>query len=392
MTKEEALNPKPHEKIAHLSKDEIDTVMEQYYSGENIKEIIENFNIEVSPSKLSSLFPPKVITDAECPYCKFPFWEVRPSKSSNSKPKAFCPKCNHYASNPCSCNNCQIALKTIVIFKREKKREKINQILKANIFDYVDYGNLNLIQKTYLGALLFARLSEDRFTINPFSFLGRPVSPTGTLDKEIYEELMNNRIIRISPQTCLDDLELIKDDTNIDFDWFKVSFSLNVKPSDGDQLKMIDSLINPAQQNGNNSEEVCALWKKIALNECIEYLLIKMNDSGFDFNPGEKTYSVFENLLTYFSTSQIYKVIWSSIKSSVNFLKKENISKNRAANSVITNCDNYGKKAIEEKWHVPAFDREKKIPQTALSKHFYDKILGIGDKGFHQVPRILHSD
>jgi hypothetical protein len=33
MTKEEALNPKPNDKIAHLTPEEIDEVIKLYYSG-----------------------------------------------------------------------------------------------------------------------------------------------------------------------------------------------------------------------------------------------------------------------------------------------------------------------------------------------------------------------
>jgi hypothetical protein len=197
--------------------------------------------------------------------------------------------------------------------------------------------------------------------------------------------------MRISNQACLDECRQ-KKGRQLVFNHFTVSFGLNVKPSDGDHAKMIDSLINPVQLNGNNSEEILALWKKIAFNECIEYLLVKMDESGFNFKPGKKTYSVFEKLLTHFSTSQVYGIIWSSIKSSKAFQEKKKITIQHAANSVITNCDIYGNKAIVENRELKPFNRENKIPQSALSKHFYDKIMGIGDKGFYQIPGILDPD
>ena len=58
------------------------------------------------------------------------------------------------------------------------------------------------------------------------------------------------------------------------------------------------------------------LWKKIAFYECMQYLMFKMRSVKYDFNPGLKTKTVFENLVSHFSVGQIYSIIYRAIANS----------------------------------------------------------------------------
>jgi hypothetical protein len=392
MTKEEALNPKPNDKIAHLTPEEIDEVIKLYYSGKKVSEIAEAFNIRLSHNELSSLLPPIVVIEEECPYCSLPLWKDRSSRSWSIEKDPYCPNCMHTASPHCNCINCRTERERLTALEEERKRKILSEIVRLENYEPVEYQDLTLTQRTYTGAVLRAGFSEDMSVIKPFDSFDEPLSPTKELDREIFDALTKSEILKISPESPITAFAEVEDDGNFTYYIYKVYLHLNLTSSETDRLWIIDRLINPPKHNESDVDKVLMLWRKIALSECIQYLLYNMDQVGFDFNPGKKTNLVFEDLLLKFSTSQIFGIIWSGVTHASRYFQEGNVSRKQAANSVITNCQRYGEKAILNKWDLKEFNRVKECPQTSLSKIFYNRVLGIGDSGFYEIPRILYSD
>lgn len=117
-----------------------------------------------------------------------------------------------------------------------------------------------------------------------------------------------------------------------------------------------------------------------------------MSTVDFKFNPGKKTNVVLKDLLNNFSTSQIYGIIWSGVTSATRYLQEGNITRRQATNSVITNCQRYGEKALLENWNVKHFNRTKNCQQSVISKYFFNRVMQIGDAGFTEIPRVLFKD
>ena len=53
-------------KLAHLSKAQIENLIERYYNAEKVKYLIEEYNIDTNLNQLVRLFPP-TITEETCP-------------------------------------------------------------------------------------------------------------------------------------------------------------------------------------------------------------------------------------------------------------------------------------------------------------------------------------
>lgn len=53
-------------KLAHLSKAQIENLIERYYNGEKVKSLIEEYKIYTNLNQLVRLFPP-TITEETCP-------------------------------------------------------------------------------------------------------------------------------------------------------------------------------------------------------------------------------------------------------------------------------------------------------------------------------------
>ncbi|TCS94982.1 hypothetical protein [Hazenella coriacea] len=120
----------------------------------------------------------------------------------------------------------------------------------------------------------------------------------------------------------------------------------------------------------------------------MQYLLYKLNDVGFTFSPGEKTLTVLNDLLNKFSTSQMFNLIWRSVKDASAFYLSKNVNKRHAANVAISSIQKYGEKAIADGWIIKGYQREFNLLQTSVSEVLYNRVLQIGRLGFESPPSI----
>ncbi|QDP39174.1 hypothetical protein [Radiobacillus deserti] len=150
---------------------------------------------------------------------------------------------------------------------------------------------------------------------------------------------------------------------------------------------MIQRLMYPSQEDFEEDKDFCFnMWKKIALNESIEYLLYSLDKVGFDFSPGEKTNKVFENLLEHFSVAQIYSIIYRAVANSTKLYQEKRMPRKKAANAVITFCESNGERAIAEGWNLSKYRRDYNLPETLISQVFFTSILKIAYIGFEEKP------
>jgi hypothetical protein len=77
-------------------------------------------------------------------------------------------------------------------------------------------------------------------------------------------------------------------------------------------------------------QESYELWKRVALKECVEYLIFVLNEHHFEFRPGEKTKQYLGHALDNFSTAQVFNTIWRAAKDAAAYYQREDISKKEA--------------------------------------------------------------
>ena len=91
--------------ISHLTEDEITELVNQYYDGVKVKELIERYSIDILSSKLVSVFP-LVRLDVTCEFCDVPMVTKLNSKNSYeqlSQKDVICPVCHHLQNSLCNC-------------------------------------------------------------------------------------------------------------------------------------------------------------------------------------------------------------------------------------------------------------------------------------------------
>ena len=198
--------------------------------------------------------------------------------------------------------------------------------------------------------------------------------------------MFSNKIIIIDPiHSDLNSFVLEHEEFPRIFYRYKACFELNLLMPP-DKKKFIQEILKPSIYNPEHEVEASHLWRQIAVEECIEYLLYNIKEVNFDFSPGEKTYTVLDELLNSFSVAQIYGIIWKQIAEATRLYQSKQMSQKHAANSIIGGCQRYGERAIMSKWNLTEYNRIKELPQSVISEFFFNVILEIGDLGFKAPP------
>lgn len=389
-----------HEKLRHLTMLQIESLMNKYYNGVKVSDIIKEYNIDTTSSKLYTLFPPIICEDIICPVCNEPMYKERDSKSSYSwnKKKPFCAICGHTDEIICKCNYCIAEREKVRKLNEERKvrilqekREKIKKVYDLNIVP-VNYSELNFREKVFLGALLRTSLSEDMEVILPLNDAERELAPTIGYIKEILSYLIGRGVVSVDSNSSIDAFLDSNEEKDIEFPNVyyitMVKYRINIV-GDEEIKNILSKIINPKSFSDADKEDALNIWKEIALEECIEYFEYQMKSVRFDFNIGEKTIAIFKDLLENFSVSQIYGIIYKSVANATKYYQESSVSKKQAANSVIGGCQRYAERAMINNWELAKYSRIKELPQSMISEFFFDRVIGVGSLGFNMPPSEL---
>lgn len=371
--------------LNHLSEAEIETLMQRYYAGETVSKLLKEYHLSVRPAELFRLFPREICKDKICEYCKEHLVRDRLSKTAStwwrSNSDIYCPVCNHrpYA-NSCRCGNCVDKERVFAEHQRVQIQKMYSQKRTP-----VDFFEISFEQKVYLGALCRALCKENLFEIRPYIYSNAVLAPTIDLVVQIYKSLHRDGIIAVSPTSSTEAFDVNADDFPNTYYVDRVTYYLNlVFPPNRQEL--FDEILNPTYYSPKHRDDALALWRKIAVGECLEYLVYRLQNVGFAFNPGDKTCKMFDILLNDFSVSQIYGIIWRAVSDVSKLYLEKGISKIYAANCVIGACERNAERAKMNGWVLTEYHRIKDLPQSALSSFFFNRVLGIGDKGFTLPP------
>ena len=389
-----------HEKLRHLTMLQIESLMNKYYNGVKASDIIKEYNIDTTSSKLYTLFPPIICEDIICPVCNEPMYKERDSKSSYSwnKKKPFCAICGHTDEIICKCNYCIAEREKVRKLNEERKvrilqekREKIKKVYDLNIVP-VNYSELNFREMVFLGALLRTSLSEDMEVILPLNDAERELAPTIGYIKEILSYLIGRGVISVDSNSSIDAFLDSNEEKDIEFPNVyyitMVKYRINIV-GDEEIKNILSKIINPKSFSDADKEDALNIWKEIALEECIEYFEYQMKSVRFDFNIGEKTIAIFKDLLENFSVSQIYGIIYKSVANATKYYQESSVSKKQAANSVIGGCQRYAERTMINNWELAKYSKIKELPQSMISEFFFDRVIGVGSLGFNMPPSEL---
>lgn len=370
-----------------LTPQQVDELIRRYYRGESAKSLIAEYELDVHPRLLYSLFPPEVIEEV-CEYCGTNLVKTRESRASLSGYRRIdnksCPICQHRPNaSPCTCENCQKKARLRLVRLRNAIRNKYDVE-----YSPIVYSELGFKDKVYLGALIQTAVNEDLYHVIPYVQTRMDLSPTAGFNREIYNTLIDKKIIVVDPSSPLECFDTKSDRFPEIFYIYKVKYNLNLFYPDNKNDLMLE-IINPQYYDIEISNHALEMWKKIAINECLEYLEYQLAKVRFDYSPGEKTITIFTKLLKDYSVSQIYAIIWHCISAASRDFQERRMSRLMAGNSVVSRCLKFGERAKLSNWDIKEYSRIRDLPQSEISSYFFNQVIRIGDNGFYHKPNLV---
>lgn len=380
-----------NEKLYHLTDYQIQQLIERYYKKEKVSDLISEYNLSLRPSQLVKSFPPEVL-EIECQYCKTNLIKPRVSRDYQSWKiiPEYCLNCGHEEGGFCSCKNCKDHEWYLEDKKRQQKQDFIDIWLNYDDDEKVELNELTLIDKIHLGALLREGISEDYNYIKPIESFINPLTPTYKFCSEVIDRLMDIEAIIIHPSTDPEFIEIVDyDNGNYRYYPYKVKWALNIKSENLNKVPLVESIMNPPDLESEDFDQAFLLWKKIALYESIEYFEHSVNNIlGIDYNVGDKTRSVLNDLTNDYSVSQIYGILYKATNNALRFQAEKGVSTKHASNTIVGNAQSFGERAKINNWDLQKYNRIKGCPQSALSRFFFERIIKIGFDGFNEIPNI----
>jgi hypothetical protein len=394
--------PAKHPKLAHLSDEHLEALVARYYAGSRTSDLVTEFGIDARPSDLFKLFSPREVATATCPYCEVNLWQKLPSKSSRYADPPYCPRCRHQdpqgTRHQCQCANCR--------GRAEERRQAVEDMKRALVREAYPAVELwqnpnvaSLAQQLTLRDAVFMTALFRNWHCDKSGAAGTPVSkerplaPTFDLAKGLLAHLAARGLISVSAESPTEAFDFDDELTRVAAHYiFKVRYRLfPMLPVDliPEALRTIDTMANegfwlPSAETVVN--EAVALWKELALHECLETFQHQGELHSLQTPLGDKTSLTFQSLLEDFSVAQVYNIVWSAARNAAAYYQRGGITKSQAANSMVGGCRTRGDKARVEGWEVKPYSRNFDRPRSELSLVLHDVFLKIGELGFTHKP------
>ena len=386
-----------HEKLAHLSSKQIIQLMDEYYAGVRVKKLIEDYKVNCRPNDLHKYFPP-IVLDKKCPICGENFLNKRLSKTeieNQGNPyrkieakKPYCPSCGHIDDDICECAACVEKRKKEQIKREAELKKMANEIkieLEKSYTGKVSVDELGFKDRIYLASLLGYGLSDDANVIKSLSECENSYSclAEGDMDERIVDYLLKRNIIIIDTSYLVYAFKQGKVENKY------MRYKLNVEIDDNN-IGALQGLMSPKIDFSDENNIVAAynLWKEVAMNDCIAFLVNEMRKKNVEFCPVKKTYILIDSMLKHFSTLQVQYIIYKSIDEISSKYTKSKPKRGVFSDIVFRRMEYWDSSMTYRESEFPEYRDSKKFLYNNLHGVLFSKVLGLGDKGLRCVANI----
>jgi hypothetical protein len=241
----------------------------------------------------------------------------------------------------------------------------------------------------FLLSLLRYAGSEDLDFIIPYELVSADLSPTSEYDHDIINKLFRRKLIAIHPGSKAESV-IIEEGKLTGYLPLKVHWTLPLEGREISPAAFMEQLElrlrDRASWPEDWSEKTVKLFQEVALQECLQYLQVVVEDHGFELRVGDKTLLVLKDILRRYSVAQAYNFMWRAAKDAAAFYVRKDTSRRHAANTIPGAIQRMADRATAEGWDVKAYRRDFRAPQSMLSRVLFDVALGIGETGFTSIP------
>lgn len=385
--------------LSHLSEEAINVLYNRYMGDETVVSLMAELNINAKPSNFIKLFP-LVPTPSLCPHCNASMHLRRPSKSAIKsefyRAELFCSSCAHQeipmfnGLRLCNCEGCVTNRQELANSFATTKRDEILKVHKMR--EPLLIQKMDLRRLVFLVATILARAPEKYDNILPLvnSEYTIPVMPTEDGSSSCLADLYKLGAIAVDAEKS--EIEaFVVDDIN-QFYATRVHWLPNIALENGERATMNEAWSGLMKMlsvwNLNWNESVLGLWQEIALDECLQYLSLQIDQYNLEFSAEQKTRTVLKELLCQYSVAQIYGFIYYAVKDAAAFYQSRNSNGRRhASNTIPGKIKGRADLCTANLWEARPFHRDNRAPRSTISQYFFDSLLRLeDDAGFMHPP------
>jgi hypothetical protein len=210
-------------------------------------------------------------------------------------------------------------------------------------------------------------------------------APEDQLKKKIINQLTARGLIKVARYPSTNAIVIADKSFNGKY-LDPVYWELNIH----DPMGLINDIEQVAQKNSSWPTSWWAqfrdVWYEIAFSECLEFYIYQSEIRNLLIPSRSAVELMLQNLLKVFSVSQCYQIIYSGAQQTADFIILNESNRHQASNYMIGACQRRGERARAEGWVLKGFYRDFNLPQSSISRVYFDQFLRIGERGFTQCP------
>lgn len=306
-------------------------------------------------------------------------------------PVSACERCRAAAADAARLQRAADAQARLAKAAHDKQRQWtiLSSALAARRKDGVLIQDLLFSDALYLAAYLRVGATQDFSRLNPFPDLDPPLSPHQGFDREIVDRLYRRGALAIAPDSPADAF-LFDDGDDDAFRYYphKVSWVLPMAEGDVSTARfaeLLEQRLTGGPLPPMWEAEIPKVVQRVALEECLAYLQLVMEEHRIDPSIGDKTRLVISAALRRFSIGQVFTFVWRAVKDAAAYQVRERISDRHAANLVPGSIQRMSESAVAQRWVVNAFRRDRRCPESAVSHLLFTGVLKASDAGMSTV-------
>ena len=382
-----------HEKLAHLTPEQVDDLVKRYNEGENLASLVKAFSIDAKPAGLVHLLPPVVHKDLLCFYCQDTHLiSKQPARTFEPRRPVppHCPKCGHRPVDWCRCKLCWEKEQAERRLSDKKKRDLIVAACTREV-DVPSPEDLTLHDAVFLPTLARHAVTDDLGYLKPYHKFDKTLAPLPECVQDILSHLYKSGLIAISPDSDVHAFDFDEAATEIESHnatrvlW---TFLPGLEgESKRDYLMRLKTLASADDWPDRWRRDMPALWHFIAQSECLahfEYLLKKRKYKKNLLD--QKTRAFFDSLLAEFPPSGIFYFTWSAVKDTSHEIAKKFIPYSKRKEMFLEAIERKADEARASGRELRHFGLDNRCHQTDVSAAFFNDFLNLGDDAFKIIP------
>jgi len=358
----------------------IKSIIERYYSGDNIELIIKDYQLPDYFSVNSFSYFPFVLDEKSCKFCHTQLTRcfLERSDKRTHLSKAFCQFCISesfiHSATEKSYEEMyrKICIEDLAIKNFIKKQKITSQTY--------DIGAITLNDLLHITVLIDAAKKIDKNVI--YGLNNKPLLAP-LLNHNIFDSLVNKGIIFYHKKYNRHSFLFINGEIK-NINNFEVNWDIRL-PEDFETIELFNMFTSDPLCIQLWAHEIHEEWVAIARGECLEYFVLMAQQYQFKIAITIELISTITKLLNHFSTSQCFMLIQDSCRAAN---KDKVVSKNQLGELSIVILRETVDHHLSNNINIPNLNRPADTPRSRLSMILFNYFLKFeDDAAFYEVPK-----